>query len=105
MNPTPSLGKKKCFINYIDNCTRYCYLYLLNGKDETIETYGPYKTEVKSQLNIFMIRSVRCKNMNLFLQKYIWKWNHPSNYCIFSPQSNETANRKNRTLKKMLYVL
>ena len=62
MKSTPSRGGKKCFINFIDNCTRYCYVYLLNGKDEAIETYWQYKTEVENQLDkkIVMIRSGRC---------------------------------------------
>ena len=63
MKSTPSCGGKKCFINFIDNCTRYCYVYLLNGKDEPMETYWQYKTEVENQLDkkIVIIRSGRCR--------------------------------------------
>ena len=48
---TPSRGGKKYFINFINNCTRYCYVYLLNGKDEIIEAFRQYKTEVENQLD------------------------------------------------------
>ncbi len=59
MKSTPTRGGKKYFITFIDDCTRYCYVYLLNGKDEAIETYRQYKTEVENQLDkkIVMIRS------------------------------------------------
>ncbi|XP_070007753.1 uncharacterized protein [Nicotiana sylvestris] len=58
---TPSQGGKKYFITFIDDCTRYCYVYLLNSKDEAIEAFKQYKNEVENQLNkkIKMIRSDR----------------------------------------------
>ena len=33
MKSTPSHGGKKYCITFIDDCTRYCYVYLLNSKD------------------------------------------------------------------------
>ena len=59
MNSTPSRGGKKYFITFIDNCTRYCYVYLQNGKDEAIDAIRQHKTEVENKLDkkIKMIRS------------------------------------------------
>ena len=34
---------KKYFITFIDDCTRYCYVYLLRSKDEAIEMFKLYK--------------------------------------------------------------
>ena len=34
MKSTPSRGGKKYFITFIDDCTRYYYVYLLNRKDK-----------------------------------------------------------------------
>ena len=61
MKSIPSRGEKKYFITFIDDCTRYCYVYLLNGKDEAIDAFKQYKIEVENQLNkkIKMIRSDR----------------------------------------------
>ena len=61
MKSTPSHGGKKYFITFIDNCTRYCYVYLLNDKDEAIDAFRLYKPEVENQLdkNIKMIWSDR----------------------------------------------
>ena len=62
MKSTPYRTGIKCSINFIDNCTRYCYVYLPNGKNKAIETYMQYKAEVESQFNIFMIKSGRCED-------------------------------------------
>ena len=50
MKSTPSRGGKKYFITFIDDCTRYCYVYLLNSKDEAIDAFRQYKSKVKKQL-------------------------------------------------------
>lgn len=52
---------KKYFITFIDDCTRYYYVYLLRNKDETLEVFKLYKTEVENQLGktIKMVRSDR----------------------------------------------
>ena len=54
-------GDKKYFITFIDDCTRYCYVYLLRSKDKTLEMFKLYKTEVENQLGktIKMVRSDR----------------------------------------------
>ena len=46
-----SRGGKKCFITFIDDCTIYCYVYLLRSKDEAIEAFVQYKNEIENQLN------------------------------------------------------
>ena len=47
----PTRGGKKYFITFIDDCTRYCYVYLLNSKDEAMNMFLTYKAEVENQLN------------------------------------------------------
>ena len=51
MKSIQTRGGKKYFITFIDDCTRYCYVYLLRSKDEAIEAFMQYKNEVKNQLN------------------------------------------------------
>ena len=43
-------GDKKYFITFIDDCTRYCQVYLLSDKDEAFEIFKQYKAEVENQL-------------------------------------------------------
>ena len=44
-------GGKTYFITFIDDCTRYCYLFLLRSKDEAIEAFKVFKNEAETQLN------------------------------------------------------
>ena len=51
----------KYFITFVDDSTKYCYMYLLKSKDEEIEKFVLYKNEVENQLNkkIKVLRSDR----------------------------------------------
>ena len=49
MKSTPSRGGKKYFITFIDDCTRFCYVYLINSKDETINTFKQYKMKLRTK--------------------------------------------------------
>ena len=61
MKSIPSRGGNKYFITFIDDCLRYCYVYLLSSKDEAVNAFKTYKAEVETQLNkkIKIIRSDR----------------------------------------------
>ena len=52
-------GGNKYFITFVDDSTKYSYVYLLKSKDEVIEKFVLYKTKVENQLNkkIKVIRS------------------------------------------------
>ena len=54
-------GDNKYFITFIDDSTKYCYVYLLKSKDEAIEKFALYKKEVENQLKkkIKVLRSDR----------------------------------------------
>ena len=51
MKSIQTRGGRKYFITFIDDCTKYCYVYLLRSKDEAIEAFMQYKNEVANQLN------------------------------------------------------
>ena len=44
-------GGNKYFITFVDDSTKYCYVYLLKNKDGAIEKCVLYKNEVENQLN------------------------------------------------------
>ena len=44
-------GGKKYFPTLIDDCTRYCYVYLLRSKDEALKMFQHFKKEVENQLD------------------------------------------------------
>jgi transposase InsO family protein len=43
-------GGKRYFITFIDDCTRFCYVYLIKTKDEALHYFKIYKAKVESQL-------------------------------------------------------
>ncbi|GJX30044.1 zinc finger, CCHC-type containing protein [Tanacetum coccineum] len=46
---TPSLENKKYFLIFIDDASRFCYVYLLHIKDEALDKFKVFKTEVELQ--------------------------------------------------------
>ena len=101
-------GGKKYFFTLIDDCLRYCYVYLLRSKDEALEMFQHFKNEVENQLvrKFKVIRSDRGGEYEApfgdFCSQHgiIHKTTAP-----YSPQQNGVAERKNRTLKEMMNAL
>jgi len=50
MNGVLTKGGKKYFMTLIDDCTRFCYIYLLKSKDEALHYFKIHKAEVENQL-------------------------------------------------------
>nr|GEU82820.1 zinc finger, CCHC-type [Tanacetum cinerariifolium] len=49
LHANPSLGNKKYFVTFIDDALRFCYVYLSHTKDEAIDKFKVFKTEVELQ--------------------------------------------------------
>ena len=54
LHSTPILRGKTYFVTFIDDCTRFCYVYLLNYKDEVMEKFKIYKEEVELHCESFI---------------------------------------------------
>ncbi|TLX69083.1 transposase family protein, partial [Labilibacter sediminis] len=104
----PTRDGNKYFITFIDDSTKYCYIYLLKSKDEAVDKFVLYKTEVENQLNK-KIKVVRSDRGGEYVSPY-------AEFCAqngirheftspYSPQSNGIAERKNRTLKEMVNAM
>jgi hypothetical protein len=50
MNGELNRGGKRYFMTFIDDCTRFCYVYLLKSKDEALHYFKIYKVGVENQL-------------------------------------------------------
>lgn len=81
---------------------------MLNGKDEAIDVFRHYKTEVENQLDkkMKMIRSDRGGEYESpFAEICLENGIIHQNIAPYTPQSNRIAERKNRTLKEMMNAL
>ncbi|GKB45773.1 zinc finger, CCHC-type containing protein [Tanacetum coccineum] len=57
LHVTPSLGNKKYFVTFIDDASRFCYVYLLHTKDEAKDKFKVFKTEVELQQGYLIKKS------------------------------------------------
>ena len=100
-------GGKKYFLILIDDCTRYCYVYLLSSKDEALEMFKHFKNEVENQLDrkIKVIRSDRGGEYGPFGDFCSQHGIIHQTTAPYSPQQNEVVELKNITLKEMMNAL
>jgi hypothetical protein len=49
LNGILTRGGKRYFITFIDDFSRYTYVYLMRNKDESFDILKKYKTEVENQ--------------------------------------------------------
>ena len=109
MNGELTNDGKRYFMTFIDDCTRFCYVYLLKSKDETLHYFKTYKDEVENQLERKIKRLRSDRGGEYFSSEF-------SEFCIehgiihertspYSRQSNGIAKRKNRTLTELVNAM
>ncbi|GJX71831.1 zinc finger, CCHC-type containing protein [Tanacetum coccineum] len=100
---TPSLSNKKYVITFIDDASRFCYVYLLHAKDEALDKFRIYKTEVELQQND-LIKTLRTDRGGEYYDPVFFQSVgiiHETT-APYTPQQNGVAERKNRALKEMV---
>ncbi|GJS22450.1 zinc finger, CCHC-type containing protein [Tanacetum coccineum] len=100
---TPSLGNKKYVITFIDNASRFCYVYLLHTKDEALDKFRIYKTEVELQQND-LVKTLRTDRGGEYYDPVYFQSagiTHETT-APYTPQQNGVAERKNRALKEIV---
>ncbi|KAD6795845.1 hypothetical protein E3N88_06741 [Mikania micrantha] len=103
------------FITFIDDYSRYMYLYLIKDKSESLTTFKDYKTEVENQLDL-KIKVVRSDRGGEYYGRHTDVGQAPGPFYEFckgqgivnqytmpgTPQQNGIAERRNRTLMNMV---
>ncbi|KAL4279844.1 hypothetical protein GQ457_03G013810 [Hibiscus cannabinus] len=102
-------GGKHYYITFLDDFSRYTKVYLFRTKDEAENFFLIYKVEVANQLDerIKRLRSDRGGEYRSNFLKEVCEKNdiiHETSSPYF-PQQNDTAERKNKTLKEMMNSL
>ncbi|GKE30341.1 zinc finger, CCHC-type containing protein [Tanacetum coccineum] len=100
---TPSLGNKKYVITFIDDASRFCYVYLLHTKDEALDKFRIYKTEVELQQND-LVKTLRTDRGGEYYDPVYFQSagiTHKTT-APYTPQKNGVAERKNRALKEIV---
>ncbi|KAJ9562866.1 hypothetical protein OSB04_008026 [Centaurea solstitialis] len=114
--PFPSgLGGYKSFITFIDDYSRYTYLYLINEKSDSLDMFKTFKAEVENQLNC-KIKIVRSDRGGEYYGRHTDVGQSRGPFVEFckshgivnqftmpgTPQQNGVAERRNRTLMDMV---
>ena len=112
---TQCLNGQRYFITFIDDFTRYMYLYLLNDKSEALDAFKVYKAEVEKQSGL-SIKIVRSDRGGEYYGRFTDQGQRPGPFAKFleengivaqyttpgTPQQNGVAERRNRTLMDMV---
>ena len=113
--PDMNANSPKYFITFIDDYSRYMYLYLLHSKDEALGAFKVFKAEVENQCGKH-IKIVRSYRGGEYYGKYTENGQAPSACAKFLQEKrivaqytvsgsldlNGVAERRNRTLMDMV---
>ena len=113
---TVSWNGQQYFMTFIDDFSRYGYLYLIHEKSQSLEVFKSFKVEVENQLNK-RIKNVRSESGGEYYRKYDGLGEQrPGLFAKFlekcgiipqytmpgSPSMNDVAERRDTTLKDMV---
>ena len=111
----PCFTGEKYFITFIDDLSRYGYVYLMHEKSQAIDIFEMLITEVERQLDK-KIKIVRSDRGSEYYGRYDESGQNPGPFAKFlekhgiraqytmsgTPQQNGVAERRNRTLMEMV---
>ena len=109
MNGVLTKGGKRYFMTLIDDASRFCYVYLLQTKDEALDYFKIYKTEVENQLER-KIKRLRLDRGGEYFPKIFDEFCEEHGIIHertppYSPESNGVAERKNRILTDLVNAM
>ena len=114
--PTPSWNGQQYFVSFIDDHSRYAYLFLIHEKSQVLDVFKSFKAEVENQLNK-RIKKVKSDRGGEYYGRYDGSGEQrPGPFARYleecgivpqytmpgSPSMNGVAERRNRTHKDMV---
>ncbi|GJY46845.1 zinc finger, CCHC-type containing protein [Tanacetum coccineum] len=103
IDENPKKCNKKYVITFIDDASKFCYVYLLHAKDEALDKFRIYKIEVELQQNN-LIKTLHTDRGGEYYDPVFFRSVgiiHETT-APYTPQQNGVAKRKNRALKEMV---
>ncbi|KAG8492199.1 hypothetical protein CXB51_009896 [Gossypium anomalum] len=102
---TESLNGSRYFILFIDDSTRYCWIYFLKSKTEVVQAFLKFKTAAETETGC-KLSSIRSDNGTEYISAQF------QDICaragikhqltnVYTPQQNGVSERKNRSLLDM----
>jgi transposase InsO family protein len=99
-SPVSTKGGSRYYVSFIDDHTRYCWVYLMKHRSEFFEIYAAFRALIKTQHSV-VIKCFRCDlggeyTSNKFCQMLALDGTiHQTSY-IDTPEQNGVAKRKHR---------
>ena len=102
---TPSYGNSRYVLNFIDDFSRYCWVYFLKQKSEVFETFNVFKSLVEN-MSANKIKVLTTENGKEYVNKKLKQLCndsgiHMHHYVPYTPQHNGVAERKKKALKNI----
>ncbi|GJU26843.1 zinc finger, CCHC-type containing protein [Tanacetum coccineum] len=96
-------GIKKYFVTFIDDASRFCYVYLLHSNDEALDKFKVFKTEVELQQGS-QIKRFRTDRGGEYMDTLYFQYVSIIHEMTapYTPQQNGISKRKNRVLREMV---
>ena len=109
MMPTTSMNGSKYFLTFIDDNSRYCWVYFLKHKSVVFETFKVFKSLAKNTL-AKKKKEFRFDNGGEYVKR---EFHHlcastriqMKHLVPYTPQQNGVAKRMNTSLKEMATCL
>uniref|UniRef100_W8B6G9 Retrovirus-related Pol polyprotein from transposon TNT 1-94 n=1 Tax=Ceratitis capitata TaxID=7213 RepID=W8B6G9_CERCA len=104
-----SIGRARYFVTFIDDCTRWCEIYLLRQKSDVFEAFKLYQSFMERQTGL-KIKCLQSDNGREYLNNDFDKYLSESGIARRlsvprTPEQNGVAERMNRTLLDMTRCL
>lgn len=100
---TPSLGGARYFLTFVDDYSRFVWVYMLKFKDEAVDMFKSWHSEVERQSGE-KVKTLRTDNGCEYLklkQYFKTRGMRHETSVAYTPQQNGVAERVNRTLVEM----